>query len=306
MNENDEKIEVEVEASGVGAPLKSARIAAEFTIAQVASRMNLDVDIIISIEEDEFKTHLSPAFYRGYLRTYANLMSLSAEDIIEKYNTLIQEDSLTSHITPTFENNNVVAYFNEKKSSWFKYIIITSIILLVLAASYFIYKQFAQAESPSMNSEQAEQGLLSDDSSSEGSIALDIADDASEINSAEAVKSIDKQSTKNSETSSQPLSSSNLSTGKSGSEVAQISSKVVQLQMDFSGDCWVKVTDATGEVLALGIKRSGKSMLLEGKTPFKVILGNARVVEIKLNDEPVDLSAYSSGQRVELSLSTEN
>lgn len=57
------------------------------------------------------------------------------------------------------------------------------------------------------------------------------------------------------------------------------------LTVVFIQDCWVQVTDATGKVLFAQLQRTGDNLQLFGQAPFRVMLGNARAVEIMLNGE---------------------
>ncbi|MCW9000294.1 MAG: DUF4115 domain-containing protein, partial [Kangiellaceae bacterium] len=71
---------------------------------------------------------------------------------------------------------------------------------------------------------------------------------------------------------------------------------VIDTEFVFTGDCWVQVKDANGEVIAVGVKKSGKIMPLTGVAPFDVILGEPSVVKITLNGEEFDLSSFGPGQ----------
>ncbi len=308
---SDSETIVESDKISIGEPLKKARVKAGLSIEQVALRMNLDVDIIVSIEEDAFKDNLSPAFYRGYIRTYANLIALPSDEIVEKYNRFIHEDSLATHITPTFENK-VVAAFSANKSFWPKRIAVALLLFIVLLAIYFFYNKFShstsspeidiQSTAVSLENTQAEQ--KKDERNSLTSEAKNGSRNHTK-NNVKPVKVLSGTLPASKNIGSKSLTQSS-NQKPPGSNNKPLSKPISYLEMVFSGNCWVKVTDATGEVLAIGIKRAGKKMTLTGIPPFKVILGNATVVKIKLNGLAVDLSSYSSGQRVELTLSPES
>jgi|GEM_PF-1274415 len=76
----------------------------------------------------------------------------------------------------------------------------------------------------------------------------------------------------------------------------QLTGPVKSVSFEFSADCWVQVTDANGEVLAVGIKRIGKVMPLEGVVPFTVILGEPSAVSIEFDGEVYDLSRFRAGR----------
>lgn len=75
-----------------------------------------------------------------------------------------------------------------------------------------------------------------------------------------------------------------------------------QLVITFSDACWVKVTDATDEVLAIGTKVAGYTMPLNGQAPFDVILCKPEAVSMTYNGEQVDLSGYRRSRSVTMTL----
>lgn len=72
------------------------------------------------------------------------------------------------------------------------------------------------------------------------------------------------------------------------------SSALVELIFKFSGDCWIKITDATGNDIAYGVKKAGRVMPVSGQPPFSVILGAPRSVNIQYDGQPVDVSFLPS------------
>jgi len=63
----------------------------------------------------------------------------------------------------------------------------------------------------------------------------------------------------------------------------------------FSQDCWIKVTDANKETIALGIKKKGTALQLTGVAPFIVNLGAANAVRVTYLGEELDISSYING-----------
>ncbi|UAA39434.1 DUF4115 domain-containing protein [Paraneptunicella aestuarii] len=74
-----------------------------------------------------------------------------------------------------------------------------------------------------------------------------------------------------------------------------VMSDPVELVFTFAGDCWVKITDATGEDIAYGVKASGRVMPVSGIPPFEVVLGAPESVQITFAGEPVDMSRFRAG-----------
>ncbi|TQV86903.1 RodZ domain-containing protein [Aliikangiella coralliicola] len=85
-------------------------------------------------------------------------------------------------------------------------------------------------------------------------------------------------------------------------ELELVTEPVVNATFTFSGDCWVKVTDANNEVLAIGTKRQGKIMPLQGVAPWRVTLGEPSVVKLEFKGEDYDLSQYGAGRSAQFVL----
>jgi len=77
---------------------------------------------------------------------------------------------------------------------------------------------------------------------------------------------------------------------------------MTNLLLDFSAECWVKITDARGEILAEGVKVNGKHMPLRGAKPITVILGDPSAVSLSYENEVYDLSVHRAGRRAEIVL----
>lgn len=75
-----------------------------------------------------------------------------------------------------------------------------------------------------------------------------------------------------------------------------------RLKLQFSAECWLEVTDATGKRLAYGTRQGGQNDVLTGTAPFKVLLGNAAAATVQFNDVAVDLSGYAAGRVARLTL----
>ena len=71
-----------------------------------------------------------------------------------------------------------------------------------------------------------------------------------------------------------------------------------QLIVEFSGDSWVSIKDANNKILATGLKNSSKVLRLSGQIPYKVFLGDARVVKISLNGKVFDHSKYINEKNI--------
>ncbi|TQV75114.1 DUF4115 domain-containing protein [Aliikangiella marina] len=75
-----------------------------------------------------------------------------------------------------------------------------------------------------------------------------------------------------------------------------ITGPLEEVVFTFTADCWVRVTDANGEVMALGLKKAGKVMPVEGIAPINVTLGEPTAVTIDFKGESYDMSRFRAGR----------
>lgn len=77
-------------APGLGARLRHAREAAQLTIQDVAQHLRLKLAVISALENDEYQKLPAPMFVKGYLRMYASMLGLPADEIVNSYNRICQ------------------------------------------------------------------------------------------------------------------------------------------------------------------------------------------------------------------------
>ncbi|OOZ20845.1 hypothetical protein BOW35_03350 [Solemya velum gill symbiont] len=69
----------------------------------------------------------------------------------------------------------------------------------------------------------------------------------------------------------------------------------VEISLSFSGQCWVDIRNAEGDVLVSGMLRSGTSKIISATPPLSIVLGKSSVVTMLVDGEPYDLTRHSNG-----------
>jgi len=75
-----------------------------------------------------------------------------------------------------------------------------------------------------------------------------------------------------------------------------------RLTLEYTADCWTRVTDANGKVLYSGLEKAGSSRTLVGKPPLDLHLGFASGVKVSFNGEAVSLSGKTRGETARFKL----
>lgn len=72
----------------------------------------------------------------------------------------------------------------------------------------------------------------------------------------------------------------------------------------FTAPCWVDIRDSQRKFKLFGEMKKGEERKLGGVPPYKVIIGNAAAVQIRVNGEAYDISRHASGNVARFTLNT--
>ena len=79
------------ETASIGRRLAHARDSRKLSIEKVATSLHIDVRMVEALERDDRAALPSPIFVKGYLRGYAELVGLPAEELVSEYTALAGE-----------------------------------------------------------------------------------------------------------------------------------------------------------------------------------------------------------------------
>lgn len=129
----------------------------------------------------------------------------------------------------------------------------------------------------------------------------------------ETASAIESQNTDLAQTNKQTAASSATSTNSSSmqtntmTEAETLDSALTnQISMEFTEDCWINIVDSTGERIAFGVKKAGRTMKVTGVSPFKVTLGAPENVAVSFESQNVDMNQFKKGMVARFSLPLEN
>ena len=325
--------EVDTQFDTPGSLLSQARNAKGFTAADIAQKLRLKVGIIEALERDEVLSTISLTFTKGYVRSYAKLLGLNENHIIQLFNELHISDDLTPKKMQSF-SRKVSREHNDSRWMIVTYSIIALVILLSIL--WWVQHQSEPFFAAKSNVPEAEQSVseslqtpvfdaIEDDSFTLNAVEIDSElmdltnateaevdiETGSDLAPYEQAEFVDETTTAipdfipntNPENIDQVLTvlenndpdvDSELRLFADDNESMQDSNELVELIFSFSGDCWIKITDATGNDIAYGVKKAGRVMPVIGQAPFSVILGAPRSVNLQYDGEPIDISFLPS------------
>ncbi|MRX27320.1 RodZ domain-containing protein [Kangiella sp. HZ709] len=293
---------------GPGSLLQEVREQQGLSVTEVADRLKLMEQSVRNIEADDYKD-IPLTFYKGYIKNYAQLLSLDPEKACQSFDEYAKKHGLASKtlITPTYRDESAKRKRNMQAVRIFMKLIS---FLLVLAFVYSIYyllveKGYWNKFINSFDKPEAQQELPIDSNDTEGSNKGELIPEASMSGSLPLLEqsaiSTNNQANELSITNELPLENEASQTSVT-SDANNINSSVVSsdslsgLSLFFSGDCWVEISDGTGRILVSGVKSSGHISNVAGQLPYQITLGDPSVVSMNLDGQPYDLSSYSAAK----------
>ncbi len=302
---------------GPGQVLKEARERVNLSSQDIADRMKLKKALIEDIEQDNYDINISLTFIRGYLKLYAKHVHVDETEILKAFESLSTQNKEPAKLQSF--SRRVANQANDDKLMLVTYFIVAVVIALVViwwfqqsstdstsASSENDFPEvvnqsvaspdvIAKEASPFEETSASDTGLLIPVSQDQNVPIDELAVATTEIELAQNL--IEQKPVDPSIGAEIPEDRSNLAVladvlDTTVSETA----KAVELIFEFSGDCWMNLSDATGENIAYGVKVKGRVMPVTGIPPFVVTLGAPEVVKIRYEGESLDMSFLPAGR----------
>ncbi|HDS6595246.1 TPA: cytoskeleton protein RodZ [Klebsiella aerogenes] len=317
---NTEATQDHQEANSTGARLRNAREQLGLSQQAVAERLCLKVSTVRDIEEDKAPADLASTFLRGYIRSYARLVHIPEEELLPMMAK--QAPIRAAKVAPM--QSFSLGKRRKKRDGWlmsFTWLIL--FVVIGLSGAWWWQDHKAQQEEITSMADQSTSDLNGSQSIPLDTSSANNAPDttAANTNSAPVDTSTAPAATSvpvdnnavvapsqanvdtAAATPAAPAPTSALPTDQANAAAAASAQDLV---MNFSADCWLEVSDATGKKLFSGLQRKGGNLNLSGQAPYKLKIGAPAAVQIQYLGKPVDLSRFiRTNQVARLTLNAE-
>jgi len=118
-------------ALSAGQTLRQAREQQNLTVAQVAQQLNLGKSLIEDLELDQVDAKLSSTFVRGYLRSYAKLLKIPAQQVLDAYSSNSKGLHQIPSLTRSF-SKRTAKEATENRFMWVTYFVIAVFVVLLV------------------------------------------------------------------------------------------------------------------------------------------------------------------------------
>jgi cytoskeleton protein RodZ len=302
--------------SELGGVLKQARESQKLSIKDVCTRLHFNESQINGMETDDFSIFNDPSHARAFIRSYARLLGLNEEVLLNKHRELFPSQVFN----PIDVKTETMALSSKKSFEFPKYGLVIGLLVILGIAAWF----FAAAHFGGSSEEKAAEVASTVEALPE--VALPAAERSQEDAGKQLVTEIQlPQSQSNQDQSKQvqsnqgqsnqtPAVAANNESLKSDANKPSTANKSVDtkakagdvsVKLVFSEASWVSVKDSNGKTLCSKVAKAGSEETVQGVPPLNLHVGNAKGTQIFLNGQAVDLSSSTYNNMARLVLGAE-
>lgn len=301
-----------------------AREAIGVSLKEAHFSTQLSVEVLEHIESNQFVEIGASVYVRGYLGIYAKYLGLDAKRIVDIYES--QNATTRIEIRPSIAQSINTRKLRSKRHSKALSSFVVIAVLVGLGYGYYLLKPllFPTVEQPVAELLELDTDIENSNSTlnnllSEADTTLNSANDAMsnnainsgansltqevevDINSFLAEGARLNSNTTESDLAEQQTSPPDLML-ESDTETVQselteeIDNQEKSLSITFSQDCWVKITDKDGNVLASRLYVKGSELNVSGMPPLALTIGNLDGVGTVLYDgQSITITDFKTG-----------
>lgn len=265
--------------AGCGTRLRQAREAAGLTLEDVGQRLRMPVQVVKSLEQEQWQKLGAPVFVRGQLRSYARLLGVDVSELLEQAQVgPVVPPTLVSH-THTPRARRIAENLGRRVL----YVGITAVLAVPV---WFATRGHFDGTSPSPNTASLDviPAAVPVTPAGPGSAAAAPA----EVAAAPVVKP-----------TATPYVASLAPVPRAAPAAA------ANLDMQFSGDSWVDIASPDGGSVEKALIKAGETRSFTPGQVARVTLGNASAVQVQQNGAIVDLTPYQRANVARFQVSSE-
>lgn len=258
MEEKDKQDEPQSELkTGSGSLLASARKQQSRTVEEIAEELNLSVTQIKTIELDQSEGLPEPTYVRGYIRSYAKLLGLDPERVLDNYLNPNWQKSSSLEDLP----KGIGSADQTDGNGFFTASRVIALLVLVTSLAFLWYS-----------------GILGD--------LLGSKPEQSSTNTPIVIQPEDSEPSVADTVDANTASESDTPTANPVSN---------ELILEFTQTSWVDIRDGNDNRLAYKSYAAGEQLRVSSADSMSVFIGNAEGVSAQFNGAPYDISEFREG-----------
>ncbi len=282
---------------GPGRLLREAREALNLSQDEIARRLHLDLKMVKALESDDYKKLPPPIFVTGYLRNYARLTNLRADELIASYNRAAGTQPPPIKVMGSGKQG--AEHSSDRPVQLTTYVMALAVLVVVLGVWWWQGRE----PGPVTEGAPADTNMGADVDASGVSLPLQHPGGGSiELIPVPIPGTPDIAPGAVGEAAPAPLPGAAPAVNQSAPLIPSTNGVVspvtpaaiipAAIKLTFDADSWVQITDAKEQRIFYDLGKKGATRTVQGLPPLQVVIGYSRGVKIEYNGAPFDHARF--------------
>jgi cytoskeleton protein RodZ len=282
----DDSVESEIAAPAptVGAVLQQARLHWGLSEKEVADQLHITMHYVKALESNNFDKLPGAVFAKGYIKSYALLLELDANELIRLYQEFTNQQLV--------DNDPLLRMQSRRKMERNTFWVVVSVLVFVAGFTLlWLYNNFARDDAEGDTSNAPNTAAPSLVQVSEVAVA------APTIVATTSPSIIAPIAPSQSAVAAEPtptaaaLAADSVAVTAANNRVIEIGSAGEdRLRIAFTGESWIEVSDRESNPIYRDIRVAGDVLEITGTAPFNILFGDAPFISLSLNGVEIDVS----------------
>jgi cytoskeleton protein RodZ len=272
----------EAAATGVGQELAAAREARGLALADVAQQLKFAPRQLEALEQERFEALPGATFARGMVRSYARLLKLDPEPLVER---------IAGRCEIPDSNRLAARYhqpvpFSDSARRWtFLYVGLSLGVLGLVGAFAYEWHQERQERTAAAKAPKKAAAVAK-------AAPREVKRPSVPIQAQPATAPVIEEKPAFAE-AKPPIAAAPLPPLRPGGH---------RLIVRTEEEAWIEIRDSADRLLVSSLNPAGSERVVRGRPPYSLVIGNASHVSVTYNDKPVDLAPHTRSDVARLTL----
>lgn len=299
----------------LGKMLREARERLNLSVAEVAAQIKFAPRQIEALEADDLQHFPEAAFLRGFVRSYAKILSLDAQTLLAALPQV--KTALAESVPVSVEVPFPGAHFPQRQNL---ILLGAALLLAVVVVGFAVWHFTTPVKSPDAGKDAGNEIAKNDAGKIEIPIPLPAEMPAAPVavvpepsvavpspavskpraaakvqpSAPRVVKPVVAPRIMISPAVTSPVAATPVTSAPVTLAPADASTPVIRLRLVFDEEAWAEITDPQGKVISSKINPQGSELKLQRHSPLSLVIGHAKTTHLYRDDKPVDLTRYTN------------
>jgi cytoskeleton protein RodZ len=289
----EEAGQIDLIGPSCGERLLAARQAKSVTVTEIAKELHISEQKVEALERNEFETLGAQVFARGYIRKYAKMVGVDADEIVADYEEIAAVDTQPLYKAQRRPRREM------SPGPWIAVIV----LIIVIATVFWVISN--RPELFSLSDQEPDASTPESTVPQDNTVAIELTNDTADVSDAAP----DAVTQAEAAVAAPVAADKPVAAAETVVPQAQVRATAapddgqVTLSLAFSGDCWTEISDGSGRRLYFGQGSDGRTVELRGVAPFNVLFGNASNVTLRVDGAAYDIGPADRWGRARFTIS---